>query len=476
MEKLKTLSFQYIEKDTSIRKMELGFLSSVILLCLSLLKFILSVKLAHHLTKNPLADSELKYRNKGKRVRQYLSLFGLIEFSRPSYTNEEAGMIYPLDEALDFPPDLWSYNIQELVGSNASETNFRESVRLMNNLLNLNLSGSGSERGIARLGNSVEAYYAEKEVEKPTGLVHFSASFDGKGVPKKKPKQADAVTKFARLGKGEKRGVKQMATVGVMSWFEPKERTVASVLRGLMGPIEESAKEKKKQLEEVEKKNDNRWHQDIHRRAFLADQDKCIDYGLRYLKQRITHPDSRFVVPIDAGIGLEDRVLHYVAQHHLTAHFDGIILDIIHVSEYVWTCANAVLGEKSSLRTVWVSDVWSDLLHSKTSKVIADLKLIVKKGNLTDSKNKAIEKTITYFENHQHKMDYKSYLDKGYPISSALVESNCRHLVKDRMEQSGMRWSSKGAQNMMDVRAVKLNGDLVDFMDYVESKNRKIAA
>jgi len=43
------------------------------------------------------------------------------------------------------------------------------------------------------------------------------------------------------------------------------------------------------------------------------------------------------------------------------------------------------------------------------------------------------------------------------------------------MELSGMRWSSKGAQNMMDMRAVKLNGDLPDFVDFMERKNKKIA-
>jgi len=71
-------------------------------------------------------------------------------------------------------------------------------------------------------------------------------------------------------------------------------------------------------------------------------------------------------------------------------------------------------------------------------------------------------------------LDYKTYLHKGYPVSSVLVESNCKHLVKDRMELSGMRWSSKGAQNMMDMRAVKLNGDLPDFVDFMERKNKKI--
>jgi hypothetical protein len=65
-------------------------------------------------------------------------------------------------------------------------------------------------------------------------------------------------------------------------------------------------------------------------------------------------------------------------------------------------------------------------------------------------------------------------LKKGYPISSAIVESTCKHLVKDRMEQSGMRWSSQGAQNMMDLRAVKINDNMTEFMAYVIEKDRKV--
>ncbi len=67
-------------------------------------------------------------------------------------------------------------------------------------------------------------------------------------------------------------------------------------------------------------------------------------------------------------------------------------------------------------------------------------------------------------------MDYKAFIEKGYPVSSALVEAACGHLVKERMEQSGMRWSDEGAQNIMDLRAVKLNGDMDTFMDFVISQ------
>ena len=45
MKKLGGLTTQYIESDTSVRQMERGYLSTVISLCLSLLKFVISVKL-----------------------------------------------------------------------------------------------------------------------------------------------------------------------------------------------------------------------------------------------------------------------------------------------------------------------------------------------------------------------------------------------------------------------------------------------
>jgi len=468
MEKLSSLTIQYVDEPISIGQMERGYLRQVVQLCLSLLKFVIQAKLAQSVLGRPCLEAGEKLKSSGKRIRKYLSLFGMIEFWRPAHCSDQRGMIYMLDEYLSMPRDLWSYNLQELTAQGASEENFRQSVKLLNDLLDLGLSGTASERNVDRLGSMVDQYYEAKAViEVPAGAC-FSASFDGKGVPKIKARDKDSSKRFARLGKGQKRGIKQMATLGVMSWFEPQKRDKASIIRGLMGWYDQSAL-----VENKSQRNDNRWHQQVHRRAFLADQDKAIDYGLGYIKARMKHPQSRFVVPIDAGIGLEDKVIKYVKLHHLEDRFDGIILDLIHVSEYVWDCANAVFGEKSNLRPQWVKEVLEDLLDSKTQTVIKDLQNIVDKSSLSEARKAKVAKAITYFTNHAHKMDYKTYLDKGYPISSALVESNCKHLVKDRMEQSGMRWSSQGAQAMMDVRAVKLNGDLQDFISFVEAKDRK---
>ena len=200
----------------------------------------------------------------------------------------------------------------------------------------------------------------------------------------------------------------------------------------------------------------------------------CTNPIIQQYKNRLCHADSRFVVPIDGGSGLEEAVLAAVKKHGLESAFDGIIMDIIHVSEYVWVAATAIFGEKSKLRTPWVRDLLADLLNSKTQKVIEDLEAICDKTKLSKSKRKQVNKAITYFTNHQHKMDYLPFIEKGYPISSAMAESTCGHLVKERMEQSGMRWSSAGAQHIMDLRAVKINDDMEDFMKFVIGSERKI--
>ena len=56
-------------------------------------------------------------------------------------------------------------------------------------------------------------------------------------------------------------------------------------------------------------------------------------------------------------------------------------------------------------------------------------------------------------------MKYDEYLAAGYPIGSGVVEGACRHLVKDRMEQTGMRWRIEGAQAILSLRSIYVNGD-----------------
>lgn len=50
--------------------------------------------------------------------------------------------------------------------------------------------------------------------------------------------------------------------------------------------------------------------------------------------------------------------------------------------------------------------------------------------------------------------------------ASGVIEGACRHVVKDRLERSGMSWIRAGAQPMLDLRCVFLTDGWEDFQQY----------
>ena len=66
-------------------------------------------------------------------------------------------------------------------------------------------------------------------------------------------------------------------------------------------------------------------------------------------------------------------------------------------------------------------------------------------------------------------MDYAACLKHGLPIASGVIEGACRHIVKDRMELSGMRWSQDGAETLLQLRCVRHNGHWDEFWRYHRS-------
>jgi hypothetical protein len=72
---------------------------------------------------------------------------------------------------------------------------------------------------------------------------------------------------------------------------------------------------------------------------------------------------------------------------------------------------------------------------------------------LRGEKLNEVEKICNYFENNKSRMKYDQYLKEGYPIASGVIEGACGHLVKDRMERSGMRWKLESARSVLNIRA-----------------------
>ena len=189
---------------------------------------------------------------------------------------------------------------------------------------------------------------------------------------------------------------------------------------------------------------------------------------LDHVQKRDPEGQKRLIALLDGDPYLEDRLRKDLKTHGMQDRLDALILDIIHASEYLWDVGTALYGEKGPRRVKWIEEKLYALLGGKVGYVIGGLRQIQTKNKdrLTTSQKKALSKTITYFDNHKHMMHYDAYLKKGYPISTGVVEGTCGSLVKDRMEQSGMRWSINGAQAVLAQRAVVKNGDWGNFFDF----------
>ncbi len=78
----------------------------------------------------------------------------------------------------------------------------------------------------------------------------------------------------------------------------------------------------------------------------------------------------------------------------------------------------------------------------------------------------------TYLTNKIPYLDYPTALSAGWPIATGVIEGACRHLVADRMDITGARWSINGAEAILKLRAVNTNGDLDDYMRYHINQER----
>ena len=88
------------------------------------------------------------------------------------------------------------------------------------------------------------------------------------------------------------------------------------------------------------------------------------------------------------------------------------------------------------------------------------------KHKLRGNKATNLRALCNYLENNRDRMQYDEYLASGYPIASGIIEGACRHVVKDRMERAGMRWSVAGAQAMLDLRTTHINDQWDEFQNY----------
>ena len=135
-----------------------------------------------------------------------------------------------------------------------------------------------------------------------------------------------------------------------------------------------------------------------------------------------------------------------------------IVLDFIHVSEYVWKAGRALHGEVNPKLEGWEGEHLLSILRGRSGYVAGGIRRSATRRGLAGNARQAVDRGANYLLKNAGYLQYDQYLAKGFPIATGVIEGACRYLVKDRMEVTGARWSLAGAEAVLRLRALQASG------------------
>ena len=381
--------------------------------------------------------------------RPYLSIFGEMAIERTCY-GEGRVEAAPLDAQLHLPQRQYSYLLQQWLGSFVVDDAHAEAIRKLGTILGLAITVRASEDLNFEQASDVEVFQARLPVPDATEegpLLVVTA--DCKGVPlvrKALPPDEETDTPLPtvanpRRGKGEKANQKKMAAVGAVYTIEPFVRTADDVIEDVM-------------RKKARQRRPSPQHKRV-RAELLVGKVALFVWLADEVIRRNPQGSKPVIFLSDGERALHDRQGDYLPENTVC------ILDLFHVMERLWKVAWCFFDERTQKHEAhqWVEARLERLLEGKVDAVIRGMRYQATQHGLKGQKRKTVRTAAAYFERNRDRMTYDAYLAAGYPIGSGVVEGACRHLVKDRMERTGMRWLPSGAQAMLDLRATYLNGE-----------------
>lgn len=397
--------------------------------------------------------------------RRYVSIFGELLISRTVYGTRltQKLEVIPLDGRLGLPESDFSYVLQGWDQSFCVQNSYDKSRNNIQRILGLGQTIGSLEQMNRCMAEDVDGFHDSQPVpspEKEDSILVLTA--DGKGVPMRRDPEQDGPSPGGRLAKGQKAGKKREACVGGVYTVEPFVRSAKDV-------VDEVLRKKKKAKRPVPKNKQLRaaLTQTVDGKE-IKGKERTFSWLSEQVEARNKDGAKQVVCVMDGDRSLWKMLMRFVV---------GVvcILDIYHALERLWDAAYCFFPEGSEEARVFVTERLERILEGKVGYVIGGLKQMDSKGNLSKRRREQLSKVIVYLENNRKFMKYDEYLEKGYPIGSGVVEGACRHLVKDRMEGTGMRWRVVGAQSMLNLRAVFLNDDWDFFQQYrIETNCRKL--
>jgi hypothetical protein len=406
-------------------------------------------------------------------ARPVVTRLGKVMVRRIGYRAGITGVpsLFPRDAVLNLPPLGYSWGLQRLAEMFCRSGSYEQAHEFVHAATGISIGKRQLEQIIAAAAADAERFYQDPgrprgqgplagtgdqgavpaAGEQEQGLPPLVISADGKGVamlpgarrrrtraPEQKVRTFDK-----RAGTGEKKGCKRMAETGCVFDVIPRApRTPEQVMRPDPGGCTTAPRAQ------------DRWYAcDI-----TAGRDVTIGKIFAEADRRDPGRTRTWIALADGDVYQLGLIQAQAAARGITV---VILVDFIHVLEYLWKAAWCFHLPRDPAMEDWVIAQALDILHGRVSDVIARIGQLAadhppKPGG---EHAKIIRKTLSYLENKQPYLDYPAALANGWPIATGVIEGACRHLVQDRMGITGARWSLDGAQAMLWLRAIAASGD-----------------
>jgi hypothetical protein len=402
--------------------------------------------------------------------RPVVTLLGEVRVRRIGYRSGVRGVLslFPRDAVLNLPPLGYSWQLQRLAEMFCRSVSYEQGHEFVLAAAGVSVGKRQLEQIVAAAAADAERFCQDRDQAAAVpaaggpgpGLPPLALSADGKGVamlPDARRRRTRApeqrVRTFdKRAGTGEKKGCKRMAETGAVfdvAVPDGPARTPEQVMR----PDPGSGKKPPRAQ--------NRWYAcDI-----TAGRDVTIGKVFAEADRRDPGHARTWIALVDGDNYQLGLFRAAAAARGITL---AIVIDFIHVLEYLWKAAWCFHAPRDPAMEDWVIAQALDILHGRTGEVITRIQALAaehppKPGG---EHAKIIRKTLSYLQNKQAWMDYPRALAEGWPIATGVIEGACRHLVQDRMGITGARWGLEGAQAILWLRAINASGDTGAYWDW----------
>ena len=341
-----------------------------------------------------------------------------------------------------------------------------------------------AEQLVARAAEDFDAFYEDRRAAAGEPVADESVvvlTFDGKGVvlhhedlreatrqaAERRRQQREQLSVFQRLQPGEKKHSKRMATVAAVYAVAPFVRSPEDFLQGLM-PRQPAAKTKAKARNRA--KTAAVRPRPVAKRVWASLEHEPAEVVAEAMLEAERHDPERVkrrVVLVDGAETQLNLVEAGAAAYGIDV---TVILDIIHVVEYVWKAAHVFHDEGSPELACWAWTRVRDILEGKARRVAASMRRAATVAGLSRDTRKPVDTCADYLLKYAPYLHYDRYLAAGYPIATGVIEGACRYLVRDRMELTGARWRLVGAEAVLKLRALRASGDFDAYWDFHEAR------